>query len=370
MSDFEETPALVDTTGITVSLVDTSITNGKRLRRERSHAGRAHNGNASRKDKKTKKKADSISYPQNNGISIFVQKTFSMIDTCDSNLAEWTSNGEMFVVKDPTRFASDVIPKYFDHEKFASFTRQLNFYGFQKVQVKPLMKSDIDESTMNHVTFRNENFKRDNPELLVNIQRSTNKPDAPTVQELQRQIDSLNAEIVSYKGEVQQLNDSVELFERRCSYLETRLNQGRPNTPVIASSAAIDVEERSSYSKKPLNLERPDALEEIGRMLSTASIDSFTYLETHLNQGRPNAPVIASSAAIDVEERSSYSKKPLSLERPDALEEIGRMFSISSIDSFRLSLASMPFMTFNEQPSNSDRFLKLAPATLARHRSM
>ena len=35
----------------------------------------------------------------------------------------------MFVVKDPDTFASQIIPQYFDHNKFSSFARQLNFYG-------------------------------------------------------------------------------------------------------------------------------------------------------------------------------------------------------------------------------------------------
>ena len=35
----------------------------------------------------------------------------------------------MFVVKDPDQFAADIIPQYFDHNKFSSFARQLNFYG-------------------------------------------------------------------------------------------------------------------------------------------------------------------------------------------------------------------------------------------------
>ena len=46
-----------------------------------------------------------------------------------------TDGGEMFVVKDPDKFAKYVIPQYFHHNKFSSFTRQLNFYQFRKVQV-------------------------------------------------------------------------------------------------------------------------------------------------------------------------------------------------------------------------------------------
>jgi HSF-type DNA-binding len=36
-----------------------------------------------------------------------------------------TEDGEMFVIKDPETFATQVIPQYFDHNKFSSFARQV-----------------------------------------------------------------------------------------------------------------------------------------------------------------------------------------------------------------------------------------------------
>jgi len=232
MSASKETPPL-DTTGITVSLAGTSITNGKRDRRQRSFTGRAHNGNVSKKDKKSKKIADSIVY-QKNGIPMappFLQKTHTMITTCDPDLAEWTPNGDMFVVKDQTRFANDVIPKYFDHKKFASFARQLNFYGFRKVQDKAVKHADIDKNKVHHVTYCNEHFKRDKPELLCKIQRSTkNAGNAPNGQEQQSQINTLKAEVASYQEQVQKLNTRLEFMERRFSYLERHLNLVSPNS--------------------------------------------------------------------------------------------------------------------------------------------
>jgi HSF-type DNA-binding len=46
-----------------------------------------------------------------------------MIDTCPSDVAGWSEDGETFVVKDPTRFEQSIIPQFFKHSKFSSFVR-------------------------------------------------------------------------------------------------------------------------------------------------------------------------------------------------------------------------------------------------------
>ena len=35
-------------------------------------------------------------------------ETYKMIETCDPNIASWTEDGEMFTVKNPELFASEV----------------------------------------------------------------------------------------------------------------------------------------------------------------------------------------------------------------------------------------------------------------------
>lgn len=42
-------------------------------------------------------------------------------------------------VHDPSKLASDVLHKYFRHSKFASFQRQLNYFGFRKLAGKGKM---------------------------------------------------------------------------------------------------------------------------------------------------------------------------------------------------------------------------------------
>ena len=106
----------------------------------------------------------------------------------------------MFVVKDPDEFAAQIIPQYFDHNKFSSFARQLNFYGFRKMQSKPIRNSDFDANTAKHVTFYNENFKRGRHDLLKKIQRSTRGGGSNNSQDTQR--------------EIQQLKDKVSTMEK------------------------------------------------------------------------------------------------------------------------------------------------------------
>lgn len=104
----------------------------------------------------------------------FVQKTYDMIDNCDHNIASWTKHGDMFQIQDRKEFESRILPSYFGNKKFSSFTRQLNLYGFQKMQSAP-NKNDFDPEIAKHPTFYNPHFQRGKTDSLINIQKQTNK---------------------------------------------------------------------------------------------------------------------------------------------------------------------------------------------------
>lgn len=138
-----------------------------------------------------------------------------MIDTCDPSIASWTSEGDMFVVKDPDLFATNVIPQYFDHNKFSSFARQLNFYGFRKMQSKPIRNSDFDANTAKHVTFYNENFKRGRCDLLKKIQRSTRGGGGTPGQDQAREVQTLKDKIAALEKTVSDMGNQMEERMRR-----------------------------------------------------------------------------------------------------------------------------------------------------------
>ena len=76
---------------------------------------------------------------------------------------EWATTDDAFNIKDINRFTDVVLPKYFKHNNFSSFIRQLNMYGFSKV------RHDEGENV-----YKNDNFRRYNKSLLRNIKRKIN----------------------------------------------------------------------------------------------------------------------------------------------------------------------------------------------------
>lgn len=89
----------------------------------------------------------------------FLLKTHQLVDdAATDDVISWSENGTTFVVWKTAEFAKDLLPKYFKHNNFSSFVRQLNTYGFRKI-------------VPDKWEFANENFKRGQKELLTAIRR-------------------------------------------------------------------------------------------------------------------------------------------------------------------------------------------------------
>lgn len=101
---------------------------------------------------------------------LFVNKVWSMLnDESNGNLIRWAEDGKSFVVVNREEFVHQVLPKYFKHSNFASFVRQLNMYGWHKVQ--DVKSGSIQNSSDDKWQFENEFFIRGREDLLQYIVR-------------------------------------------------------------------------------------------------------------------------------------------------------------------------------------------------------
>ena len=95
----------------------------------------------------------------------------------NTDLIRWSDDGDSFIILDEDEFARTLIPELFKHNKYASFVRQLNMYGFHK-------KVGLSDNSMRASERKNKNpseyshpfFKRGRKNLLWLII----KPKAPS----------------------------------------------------------------------------------------------------------------------------------------------------------------------------------------------
>eukprot|EP00752_Nemacystus_decipiens_P004304 g3933.t1 len=90
----------------------------------------------------------------------FAAKFYDILSQESSDIIRWTDSGQAFQVVDYNRFSEEILLKYFRHNKFSSFRRQLNLYGYRKVIKGP------DAGAYMHPSFQ-----RDRPDLLGEVKK-------------------------------------------------------------------------------------------------------------------------------------------------------------------------------------------------------
>ncbi|KAK7279269.1 hypothetical protein RJT34_24316 [Clitoria ternatea] len=162
----------------------------------------------------------------------FLTKTYDIVnDVSTDEVVSWGRGNNSFIVWDPQAFSITLLPKYFKHNNFSSFVRQLNTYGFRKV--------DPDRWE-----FANEGFLRGQRHLLKNIRRrkTAHQPQQSQqtlescvevgwfgldgeVDRLRRDKQVLMVELVKLRQQQQNTKSNLQAMENRLKKTEQKQQQ-------------------------------------------------------------------------------------------------------------------------------------------------
>ena len=90
----------------------------------------------------------------------------------ECHIISFTPSGEAFRVHDPRSFARDIIPRYFRHNQYHSFQRQLCMYNFERIVI------GHDVGAYTHPLLR-----KGRPDLCAHILRMTDLEDSHAEQQ-------------------------------------------------------------------------------------------------------------------------------------------------------------------------------------------
>ncbi|KAK8600435.1 hypothetical protein V6N13_059784 [Hibiscus sabdariffa] len=257
---------------------------------------------------------------QGNPVPPFLSKTFDLVDdTSLDPIISWGPTGESFVVWDPLEFSRLILPRNFKHNNFSSFVRQLNTYGFRKI--------DTDKWE-----FANEAFQRGQRHLLKNIQRRKSpqsqqvgnslRPSTEVgrsgvegeIERLRKEKSMLMQEVLELQQEQQGTTLHVEVVNKRLQSAEQRQRQMVSFLAKLLQSPAFLA--RLRQKKERGEIGSPRVQRKFLKHQPVEQIDSETPAEGHIvKYNRPDQRnTFISSSSPDI--------NPISVEQsPDHLSK-------------------------------------------------
>ncbi|XP_047959668.1 heat stress transcription factor A-3-like [Salvia hispanica] len=151
----------------------------------------------------------------------FLSKTYDLTDDPSlDRIISWGDKGKSFVVWDPVEFSRLILPRNFKHANFSSFVRQLNTYGFRKI--------DTDKWE-----FRSGGFVQGQRHLLKTIQRrkSHHRLEGPStawqaeIRESRRERRLMMEELMGLQDEQRLMVQHMQVVKEKLEAAETRHKQ-------------------------------------------------------------------------------------------------------------------------------------------------
>ena len=153
---------------------------------------------------------------------VFIQKLHAIVNTSDDgSVVGWSATGDSFVVGDTAKFARDVLPNYFKTNNFASFLRQLHFYGFRKT-----------DRSKNAWEFGHRDFIKDEPERMNKIHRKNSESSSSSSAAAAVSQQKLQVETAALGSRVSALEQKLEAVMAQMHRYEQRMSAQRPSVVV------------------------------------------------------------------------------------------------------------------------------------------
>lgn len=185
-----------------------------------------------------------------------------------------------FAIKDPGSFSEVIMPQFFSRNKFTSFVRQLNFYGFRKMKRNDIRINPMTEaSERNTWRFRHEKFVRGKPEFLAELRRSRNRTssgdDVHQLKTLKSEVDDLRGNLSSMSGQLENLKSIMQMMLEGMLESEKRKNDNLNDSYIAPhhKRRKIPYQVVSGISASPFEEINHGHTEELDRLADCSSTD-------------------------------------------------------------------------------------------------
>ncbi|TKY71880.1 Heat stress transcription factor A-4a [Spatholobus suberectus] len=240
----------------------------------------------------------------------FLTKTYEMVDDPSTNsIVSWSATNKSFIVCNPPEFSRDLLPRFFKHNNFSSFIRQLNTYGFRKIDPEQW-------------EFANDDFIRGQPHLLKNIHRRKpvhshslqNLPGQGATPLTESERLSLADEIEKLKHDKEQLLQELERHEQEWKMYEVQLRCSTDRLEKLEKKHENMLSSVSQVLQKPgiaLNLlQLTENMDRKRRLPRSGAFSDDANIEDH----------VETSPVLSRENAEGTSTFTLNMERLDMLE--------------------------------------------------
>lgn len=242
----------------------------------------------------------------------FVTKLYQMInDPKSAHFIAWTELGTSFVVSNVGEFSRSILGSHFKHNNFSSFVRQLNMYGFHKINRTPrAQRTSTDAQTWE---FSHHKFLRGRPDLLDEIKRKALEPD-PTIKHRVELPGEVAAQLGAMRDENRRLWEHLNMERKKTEKLAGLVNRlwdvvskgfpgsvpPFPNDLFDSSSSASDSPNiyitsptTTSRYPPPLSINFNQSLHSIQSPSSSPTSTDFPHSHQHQHQHHPTHPSLS-----------------------------------------------------------------------------